>query len=215
MTDVRPAGSGVPHDIALAFSGTAYFLRCLATTPDAGLPMPSRLSGWTRAMVAADVGYRARSLARLLEGESEYPDDSYRIAEASYGATLPAHALRHLVTHSAVQLRVAFRDRTDWAGFAAAAGGTQIRRADLPWLRARNVWLHAVDLNAGASFRELPQDVLVRLIADAMRRSALAAGVGPQALARGLGSHHDLLVSLARSATGRDEQENDEPPFLP
>ena len=39
--------------------------------------------------------------------------------------------------------------------------------ADVLWLRAREVWIHAIDLDAGASFTDLPRPMLRELLTDA------------------------------------------------
>ena len=45
--------------------------------------------------------------------------------------------------------------------------GRRILAADLLWLRAREVWIHAIDLDAGASFADLPRPMLRELLTDA------------------------------------------------
>ena len=39
--------------------------------------------------------------------------------------------------------------------------------SDVLWLRAREVWIHAIDLDAGASFTDLPRPMLRELLTDA------------------------------------------------
>jgi maleylpyruvate isomerase len=34
------------------------------------------------------------------------------------------------------------------------------------WMRTREVWLHAVDLDNGATFTDIPESVLIRLLQD-------------------------------------------------
>jgi maleylpyruvate isomerase len=154
----------VEKRIRLALSGTAFFLRELNGLRDTDLSGAARVEGWTRSMVVADVGYRARALGRLLEGlsggpmEPEYPTVEYREAEIRYGATLNPLALRHLVEHSAVQLRVLMRDLPPqlWEAEVVDVLGRRISAADIPWLRAQNVWERSIDLNHGARQENIP-----------------------------------------------------------
>ena len=57
----------------------------------------------------------------------------------------------------------------------ATVQGRRILAADIPWLRAREMWIHAVDLDAGASFADLPGPMLTR----AARRRREADGARP------------------------------------
>jgi len=45
--------------------------------------------------------------------------------------------------------------------------GRVMRASAVPWLRAREMWIHAVDLDAGASFTDLPRPMLRELLTDA------------------------------------------------
>ena len=45
--------------------------------------------------------------------------------------------------------------------------GRRILASDVLWLRAREVWIHAIDLDAGASFGDLPRPMLRELLTDA------------------------------------------------
>jgi maleylpyruvate isomerase len=162
------------RDQQMALSGTAYFLRCLNELPDADLQTPSVVPGWTRAMIIADVGYRARALTRLLDGltsdhpEPEYPNQQYRFAEVQYGASLAPRALRHLVNHSAVQLRVAMRDLPEsaWDREVRDVAGARFSASVIPFLRAQNVWLRAVQLDNGSSVSDLPLELRHRQSVD-------------------------------------------------
>ena len=69
-----------------------------------------------------------------------------------------------------------------WAESAAAAGGAQGRTVpatEIPWMRAKEVCIHAVDLGAGVTFGDLPPDFVAALLADVVRKRA-GAGEGPE-----------------------------------
>ncbi|MGF0116754.1 maleylpyruvate isomerase N-terminal domain-containing protein [Promicromonospora sp. Marseille-Q5078] len=161
------------EDLLLARRGTAFFSRTLRELRDAELSGASRVPGWSRAHVVAHVGYHARALARIVEGvrtgRSLPMDDSdqERDEEVELGSTLPGVALRNLHSHAAVHLNVEWRDleAERWSHLIALDGGHVVPVSETPRLRAREVWLGAVDLGAGASMDDLPDGVMDRAAA--------------------------------------------------
>lgn len=162
------------EDLLNVRRGTAFFGRKLNELTDRQLQEPSLLPGWTRAHVAAHVGYNARALARLVEWATTgvetpmYPSPQARLEEIEYGATLPPAALRHLYEHSAIHLNVEWRDTAPaaWQHQVRTAQGRTVPASETVWMRMREVWIHAVDLNNGATFADLPESVLERLLKD-------------------------------------------------
>lgn len=154
--------------------GTAYFARRLAELPDEGFDRPSLVPGWTRAHVIAHVGYNARALTRLLEWAATgvetpmYDGPEQRHREIDLGATLTPIALRHLFSHSAVHLTVEWRDLPPnaWQATVRTAQGRTVPASETAWMRSREVWIHAVDLDNGGRFDDFPPDVLDALLTD-------------------------------------------------
>lgn len=154
--------------------GTAFFARKLNELADAELDGKSLLPGWTRRHIVAHVGYNARALARLIEWAATgietpmYPSPQARNREIDFGATLPPIALRHLFDHSAIHLNVEWRDlpAEAWHHKVKTAQGRVVPAEETVWMRTREVWLHAVDLDNGASFKDIPGPVLERLLSD-------------------------------------------------
>jgi maleylpyruvate isomerase len=154
--------------------GTAFFARKLNELSDPELDGGTRLPGWTRRHVVAHVGYNARAIARLTEWAATgvetpmYPSPEAREHEINFGATLPPIALRHLFDHSAVHLSVEWRDLEDtsWAHEVRTAQGRTVPASETVWMRTREVWIHAVDLDNGATFADIPAPVLERLLTD-------------------------------------------------
>ncbi|MET1155762.1 maleylpyruvate isomerase family mycothiol-dependent enzyme [Arthrobacter sp.] len=154
--------------------GTVFFGRKLSELSDDELAAPSLLPGWTRAHVVAHVGYNARALARLVQWANTgletpmYPSWQARNEEIDYGATLPPSALRNLYEDSAIHLDGKWRDTPQEAGVqeVKTAQGRTVPASETVWMRTREVWIHAVDLDNGASFADMPADVLERLLAD-------------------------------------------------
>ena len=161
-------------ELLQARRGTAFFARKLNELTDAELDAPSLLSGWTRRHLTAHVGYNARAIARLIEWAATgvetpmYASPEARNEEISFGATLSPIALRNLFDHSAVHLSVEWRDlsATAWTEEVRTAQGRIVPVSESIWMRTREVWVHAVDLDNGAVFSDIPPDVLRRLLTD-------------------------------------------------
>ncbi|MHC6595210.1 maleylpyruvate isomerase family mycothiol-dependent enzyme [Arthrobacter sp. C152] len=154
--------------------GTAFFARKLNELPDADLDGDSLLPGWSRRHVVAHVGYNARAIARLVEWAATgvetpmYPSVEVRNHEIDFGATLSPIALRNLFDHSAVHLNVEWRDlpAENWHHKVKTVQGRTVPAEETVWMRTREVWVHAVDLDNGATFRDIPEPVLERLLTD-------------------------------------------------
>lgn len=164
----------VAQALLVARRGTAYFSRKLGELTDDEFDAPSLLPGWSRRMVVAHVGYNARAITRLVQWAATgietpmYASPAARLAEIEYGATLTPIALRHLHHHAAVSLNVEWRDlpADRWAAEVRTAQGRLIPVSETIWLRTREVWLHAVDLDNGAATADFPDDLLDALLRD-------------------------------------------------
>jgi maleylpyruvate isomerase len=156
--------------------GTEVFGRDLAALPDEAFAEPSLLPGWTRSHLLAHVGHNARALVRLLHwartGEETpmYRDIETRNREIAEGAKLDPPALRDLVATSAAELGQAIESLPEhaWSARVVTAQGRDVPATEVPWMRCREVWVHAVDLDAGTgtSFARFPPALLDALIDD-------------------------------------------------
>jgi maleylpyruvate isomerase len=72
------------------------------------------------------------------------------------------------VLAAADRLAAAVRELPDaaWSTEVRTAQGRAVRASEVPWMRCREVWVHAVDLDAGVDFGEVPDDVLAALVDD-------------------------------------------------
>jgi maleylpyruvate isomerase len=162
------------HSLLQARRGTSFFARKLNELTDEDLDGPSLLPGWTRRHVTAHIGYNARAIARLIEWAATgvetpmYASTEARDHEISFGATLSPIALRNLFDHSAVHLNVEWRDlpADAWHHKVKTAQGRVVPATETVWMRTREVWTHAVDLDNGATFNDIPAPVLERLLQD-------------------------------------------------
>jgi maleylpyruvate isomerase len=172
-------GPAVPRTLtafALAHKGDDYFERTLARLADDEFATPSLLPGWSRAHVVAHVAYNAQGLLRLVEWATTgvetpmYASSEARAEEIERGATLTAPELRELSARATADLEAAWRALTPdtWQAEVRTLQGATIRATTTLWMRAREVWLHAVDLDSGASSDDFDADLPDHLLADVL-----------------------------------------------
>lgn len=187
-----PAGPGrdaVRRDLDWMADGTRLFLDTLDGVPDSDLAGASRLPGWSRSTVAAHVARNADALRRLLTWARTgvetpmYDGPEHRDSEIRTTATAAPRALRADVASSAASLADDLASLPDhgWTTPLRSAQGRAITATQVPWMRVREVWLHAVDLDAGAGAADLPPDLVDALLDDVTasisRRAACPAVV--------------------------------------
>ncbi|MGH8867638.1 MAG: maleylpyruvate isomerase N-terminal domain-containing protein [Actinomycetes bacterium] len=158
--------------------GTKLFLTAVDDLGDEGFSAPTALPGWTRAHVVAHVHYNAEALLRLLQwartGEPTpmYASREQRAAEIESGTALPPAELRALVRASAGALATGITSlpHAAWNNEVVTAQGRTVPAREIVWMRTREVAVHAVDLGAGVTFSELPDDLNAALVADVIGR---------------------------------------------
>jgi uncharacterized protein (TIGR03083 family) len=166
--------------------GTTLFLDVLAGMTDADVEAPTALPGWTGRHVVAHVHHNAEALRRLVSWAATgvetrmYASTGQRAAEIRAGAQLPAAQQRGLVRESADRLAkdLDALDERAWAREVVTAQGRTVPATEIPWLRSREVFVHAVDLRAGVGFDNFPDEFTAALVRDIVRRR-LAGGEGP------------------------------------
>lgn len=149
----------------------------LGRLTDEELDAPSLLTGWTRRHLLVHLAANADALVNLLTWARTgvetpmYPSAEARDAQIDEASGLPAPELRAAVVAATGRLAAAMRDLPEkaWAAPVRTAQGRQVPAAEVPWMRCREVWVHAVDLDEGVSFADLPDDVLVALVDDVFR----------------------------------------------
>jgi maleylpyruvate isomerase len=101
-----------------------------------------------------------------------YPSTGAREAQIEETAGLPDDALRAEVLAATERLAGAVLTLPveAWSAPVRTAQGREVPAAEVPWMRCREVWVHAVDLDAGGSFADIPEDVLAALVDDVFRR---------------------------------------------
>ena len=171
---MRMNGHDLTETLPWLSGGTGYLLGAVDRLTDGELREPSALSGWTRAHVVAHVARNAEALIRLASWARTgvetpmYANSEQRNADIEASATLPADRLRAELAGTAKDLAAALHelDERAWHAPLRSAQGRVIPATEVPWLRVREVWLHTVDLGAGARMDELPAGVLDALLGD-------------------------------------------------
>lgn len=153
--------------------GTAL---CRQALVDAQLDLdsPSQLPGWTRKHVAAHLALNAEALLNLVEWartgveKPMYASPDQRNADIDAGALRPADEFLTWFDESAQRLATAMAELTDeqWQAQVRTAQGREVPATEIPWMRSREVMIHAVDLGTGVTFADLPDDFLEKLCAD-------------------------------------------------
>ncbi|MFQ1003861.1 maleylpyruvate isomerase family mycothiol-dependent enzyme [Modestobacter sp. SSW1-42] len=148
--------------------GEEHLGTALGRLTDEEFDGPSLLPGWTRAQVLAHVAHGADALAaHLTEARTGV---AQQVADDLAG--LPPAELRAAVLAATQRLAETVRAVPDdvWSAQVRTGEGHVVPAADLPWLRAREVWVHAIDLDAGIGFADVPDDVLAAVVDDVFRQ---------------------------------------------
>ncbi|MGW5641121.1 maleylpyruvate isomerase family mycothiol-dependent enzyme, partial [Streptomyces sp. NPDC003832] len=163
--------------------GTELLVKA-AQFDEAGCAAPSLLPGWSRAHLAAHVAANAEALANLVhwaatgEPTPMYASPEERLAGIERGRALPAAELTDWLRESAAALErgTAALGEERWRTPVVTAQGRTVPAAEVPWLRSREVCVHAVDLANGVTFADLPSDFLTALCEDVVAKRSAAPG---------------------------------------
>jgi maleylpyruvate isomerase len=171
-----PAASpaGAPETLGWWEAGERHFATALGRLVDDEADEPSLLPGWSRRTLLAHVARNADALVNLLtwartgEETPMYPSPEAREQGIAEAAALPVPELRAEVLAATERLAGAVRSLPEqaWTAQVRSAQGRPIPASEVPWMRCREVWVHAVDLGTGVEFREVPEEVLARLVDD-------------------------------------------------
>lgn len=158
--------------LTLTRRGTAHYSGQVALLNNEDFSTPSLLEGWSRSHVVAHVAYNAAALCNLMHwaetGEETpmYESPQARGEEIEYGATLLPDALRNFHDHTVARLDVAWRDASEaaWSAEVKTAQGRTVPASETLWMRTREVWIHAVDLDVRVTFSDIPEVILSTLL---------------------------------------------------
>ena len=216
--------------------GTERLLADQAALSEQALTAPTALPGWSRRYLLAHVAANAAALRNLVHwartGEERrmYASSEQRDADIAQGAQLPSAELRAWIESSAHSLAadLAALPENAWDAKVITAQGLTRSASEVPWMRAREVYIHTIDLSAGTKWRDLPADFLAALLDDVTGRRSSTGGGPALALAAtdtghawkvaGSGAATPVsapIADLASYLTGRPGHELTSAPALP
>jgi maleylpyruvate isomerase len=143
---------------------------------DAELAADSGLPDWSRAHVVAHLARNADALVNLLTWARTgvetpmYPSRAARDAGIEATAALPPAELRHDYLAACDRLAKAIESMPPeaWRAEVRNGQGVTVTGSAVPWMRAKEVWVHGVDLHAGLTFADLPPDFCAALVDDVL-----------------------------------------------
>jgi maleylpyruvate isomerase len=158
--------------------GFQYLVGALTKIDDEALGEPSALPGWTRKHVMSHLGFNAVAVGRLVhwartgEATPMYPNPTARAQEIDEGSQWTARQLREFIHTEQKSLAEALDalDDPEWSAEVMTGQGRTVTATELPWMRSRELWIHAVDLNAGGDFVDFPAGIIDRLIVEAVNK---------------------------------------------
>jgi maleylpyruvate isomerase len=168
------------QSLAWAADGAAHLRGMMMRMGDDAFAAPSGLPDWTRAHVLSHMARNADALVNLLDWARTgrrtpaYASRAQRDADIATGAKRSPAEIRDDVITSSDRLAAVVRAMPAQAWSATIEGpkGDPMPAEEILWLRAKEVWIHAVDLDAGASFTDLPRPMLHELLTDATQTMA-------------------------------------------
>lgn len=151
--------------------GTQLLLAGVDGLGEEGYAQPSLLPSWSRKHLVAHVAANAEALGNLVLWAATgvetpmYASLEARVAGIAKGTALAAEALDAWLRTSAETLEEGVQQLNDdrWSQPVVTAQGRTVAATEIPWLRAREVCVHAVDLGRDVTFAHLPADFLLAL----------------------------------------------------
>ncbi|MEU2281793.1 maleylpyruvate isomerase family mycothiol-dependent enzyme [Streptomyces sp. NPDC013178] len=159
---------------------------------------PSALPGWTRGHLLTHLARNADALVNLLTWARTgiptpmYASPDQRTRDIEAGVGRPLAEQRADVRESAERFRESAEALSDddWSATVTSGMGRQIPASEVPWLRAREVWIHLVDLRVGVGMDVLPPDLAWALVGDVAgwMTARVDPGIGVELSAAGHGT---------------------------
>lgn len=152
-------------------AGTNLLADAIAGLDHASYGEPSGLPCWSRGHLVAHLAANAEAVGNLVHwaatGEETpmYRSPAERAAGIERGSQLGAEELAewYATSSAALDREMATLADEHWNRRVVTAQGRTVQASETPWMRAREVMVHAVDLGTGITFRDLPADFLVAL----------------------------------------------------
>ncbi|MER6303877.1 maleylpyruvate isomerase family mycothiol-dependent enzyme [Kitasatospora sp. NPDC001539] len=169
MTDPHSAAALAAEHLDLVEAGTRRLLDTVSELKPDAVAEPSALPGWTRGHVLAHLARNADSLVNLLTGARtgtdipQYPSEQARDQGIEDGAGRPLDAqladLRE--SHQRFAAAAAAMAPEHWAAEVHHRSGAVFPACELPWKRLGELEYHLVDLDAGYTPADWPEEFAV------------------------------------------------------
>ena len=143
---------------------------------DDELAEPSALPSWSRAHVIAHLARNADALVNLLTWARTgvetpmYPSRAVRNADIEATAAKSPADLRADFVAACGRLAQTLEAMPAgaWTAEVRNGPGATVPASEIPWMRAKEVWVHGTDLRAGLSFADLPAEFCAALVDDVL-----------------------------------------------
>lgn len=163
-----------PAQLAHWRAGEDHLTEVLRALAGQDLDAPSLLPGWPRRVVVAHVARNADAVGNLLawartgEQTPMYASPQERDEGIRRTAELSPPALLEDCRASAQRFAAAVDalPSSAWLAEVVTAQGRTVLASEVLWMRAREVWVHGVDVDVGTGFSDLPEDLLASLVDD-------------------------------------------------
>jgi maleylpyruvate isomerase len=164
--------------LAWAARGDELVLKATAGLTDDDLRAPSTLPGWSVGNLVAHVAANADALLNLVTWAMTgvetpmYASPDERAEGIAKGDKISAAEAKAWLGASTARLAEGFASLTDaeWAHEVRTAQGRTVPATVVPFLRSREGMVHAVDLDRGVTFADLPESFLDALIEDILAK---------------------------------------------
>lgn len=161
-----------------ADDGTRLFLDAAGELTERTFDHPTGLPGWTRRHLVAHVAANADALSNLVrwaatgEPTPMYASPEARAEGIERGLQMSAPHLLTWLREASTSLGSSMGRLTgdQWSRMVTTAQGRTVPATEIPWLRAREVYVHAVDLALNIAFADLPEDFLEALRSDVLAK---------------------------------------------
>jgi maleylpyruvate isomerase len=164
--------------IAAVDRHTELLLATARSLDPGSLGDPSLCPGWTRGHILTHIARNADALVNLVTNATTgsstpmYASPDSREADIEAGAGRPLAEQVADLEASAARFAAAAAGLTEELSETplVARNNTKVQAGYLPFMRMREVVMHHIDLDAGFSFRDVDDEVLLALLQDTVRR---------------------------------------------
>jgi uncharacterized protein (TIGR03083 family) len=164
--------------------GADLVTNAIANFDERDLAVDTQLPGWTRKHLIAHLAANGDAIGNLVhwattgEVTPMYSSPEARSADIEIGSRKSGSELVLWFGESAAKLNAGMSALTaeQWGHEIVTAQGRTVPASETPWMRSREVMIHAVDLDSGIEFDDLPEEFLRALCDDIVNKRASVDG---------------------------------------